>query len=95
MQKGSNTPGAASSAADDRTSQTLKDQALEGSGGMFEGLGVSGAVLVRAGRAWNVFWVRLGYVLQVSWGHLAASWEGLGGILGSLEGFLGGFWEYF
>ena len=38
---------------------------------MFEGLGVSWAVLVRAGHAWNAFWVRLG-----------ASWVRLAGILG-------------
>ena len=39
---------------------------------MFEGLGVSGAVLVRAGRAWNASGVRL-----------RASWVRLAGILGS------------
>ena len=38
---------------------------------------------------------RLESVLEVSWGHLGASWEDLGGVLASLGSFLGAFWEYF
>ena len=59
-------------------------------------LGVSWAVLARLGRVWGVLCVRLGAsegVLDVSWGHLGASWEDLGMVLGSLGGFLKPFGE--
>ena len=53
---GSNTPGAASSAADFLPPRRSKIELRRGPGGMFEGFGVSGAVLVRPRRAWNAFW---------------------------------------
>ena len=53
------------------------------SGGMFQSIRVSGAFLVRPGRAWNAFWVRLeafelclGGVLGPSLGVLGGSWHG-------------------
>ena len=69
---------------------------------MFEGLGVSGAVLVRAGRAWNASgvrlrasWVRLAGVLGPSWGVLGASWRDSGESWGLPERILGVFLKDF
>ena len=69
---------------------------------MFEGLGVSGAVLVRPRRAWNAFGVhlrasevRLGGCLEAILGHLGQILEGFG-VAWSLPGsFLGVFLEDF
>ena len=57
-------------------------------------LGSLGASWARLG----VHWVRLGAsedVFEASWGHLWASWEDLGKVLGSLGGFLRPFWKHF
>ena len=52
---------------------------------------MSWAVFASLGRIWGVVWARLGAsesVLEASWGHLRASWEDLGVVLGNLGGFL-------
>ena len=59
---------------------------------------MSWVVLARLGRICSVLWLCLGApesVLEVSWGHLGASWEDLGRVLGSLGGSLAAFWMLF
>ena len=67
-------------------------------GGIFEGFGLLGILLVCPGCTWSAFWVRLrasevrlGGVLGLFW----ASWADLGQDLGSLGGFQGAFWKHF
>ena len=69
---------------------------------MFEGFGVSGAVLVRLGRAWNASWVplkaselRLGGVLGASWSVLGGSWRCFSTSWRLPGNLLGGFLEDF
>ena len=69
---------------------------------MFEGFGMSGAILVRPGRVWNAPWLRfrasgerLGGVLGPSWSVLGGSWRGFGESWRLLGSFLGAFSEVF
>ena len=69
---------------------------------MFEGFGMSGAILVRPGRVWNAPWLRfrasgehLGGVLGPSWSVLRRSWRGFGESWRLLGSFLGVFSEVF
>ena len=61
-------------------------------------LGASWAVLASLGCVWGVLWGHLGSsegVLEAPGGHLGASWEDLGMVLGSLGSFLKPFWDNF
>ena len=69
---------------------------------MFEGFGMSGAILVRPGGVWNAPWLRfraygerLGGVLGPSWSVLGGSWRGFGESWRLLGSFLGVFSEVF
>ena len=66
---------------------------------MFEGFGMSGAILVRPGRVRNASWLRfrasgeyLGGVLGPFWSVLRRSWRGLGESWRLLGTFLGVFY---
>ena len=77
-------------------------QLWRGLGGMFEGFGMSGAILVRPGHVWNASWLRfrasgehLGGVLGPSWSVLGGSWRGFGESWRLLGSFLGVFYAIF
>ena len=79
-----------------------KIELWRGLGGVFEGFGMSGAILVRPGRVWNAPWLRfrasgerLGGVLGPSWSVLGGSWKGFGESWRLLGSFLGVFSEVF